>query len=123
MKKLAFIAIISILIFAGCKKNLEVMEPTPSPTQVTKMADMNVNADFAWNTEKNIQVDVKSNVKGVLYIKSKDGTVYHKAMMNYGDTYQTSIAVPTCETELEVLLANQSKTIPATSDWISVFFQ
>ena len=123
MKKLAFIAIISILIFAGCKKNLEVMEPTPSPTQVTKMADMNVNADFTWNTEKNIQVDVKSNVKGVLYIKSKDGTVYHKAMMNYGDTYQTSIAVPTCETELEVLLANQSKTIPATSDWISVFFQ
>ncbi|MBC8315450.1 MAG: hypothetical protein H8E51_08095 [Bacteroidetes bacterium] len=79
MKKLAIIFVASLLIFAGCKKKMEVMEPTPSPSQVTKMADMKVNADFVWNTEKNIQVDVKSNVKGVLYIKSKDGTIYHKA--------------------------------------------
>ncbi|MBL7139085.1 MAG: hypothetical protein ISS17_09955 [Bacteroidales bacterium] len=112
-----------LITFTGCKKNLEVMEPAPSPAQTTAMADMKVNSDFDWKTIKDLQVEIKSNTKAVLYIKSKEGTVYHKAMLNNGETYHTSIAVPTYEKELEILLAGQTRTIPVTNDWISVSFQ
>ena len=123
MKKLAILFVVSVLIFSSCKKDLKVMEPAPSPVQNTAMVDMKVTADFDWKTMKDLQVEIQSNTKAVLYIKSKDGTVYHKAMMNYGETYLTKITVPTHEKELEVFLAGQSRIIPVTNDRISVSFQ
>lgn len=111
-----------LITFTGCKKDLEVMEPSPSPVQTTAMEDMKVNSGFDWKTFKDIQVDISSNANAVLYIKSADGTVYHKAMMTNGANYQTTISVPTFESELTVVLAGQSRIIPLTSDWITVSF-
>ncbi|NQV01322.1 MAG: hypothetical protein HQ542_01645 [Bacteroidia bacterium] len=123
MKKLSIVFVMSVLIFSACKKDLEVMEPAPAPVQTTAMADMNVDSDFDWKTIKDLQVEIKSNARAVLYIMSREGTVYHKAMMKNGETYQTSIAVPTYEAELEIVLAGQTRIIPVTKDWISVSFQ
>ncbi len=123
MKKLAIVFVASLFIFAGCKKDLEVMEPTPSPAMVTKMADMKVNADFDWKTIKAVQVNVLSNAKAVLYIKSKNGTVYNKGMAMHGKTYQANIAVPTHVNELEIVLGGQVRTVPITTDRISVSYQ
>ncbi len=115
---------VMVIFFTGCQKDLEMMEPSPSPVQAsTATTDMQVNADFDWKTMKDLQVEVKSNTKAVLYIKSKTGSIYHKAMVNYGETYHTSFAVPTYEKELEILLAGQSKTIPIANDGITVSFQ
>jgi len=112
-----------LITFTGCKKDLEVMEPSPSPAMTNGMADIKVNADFEWNTMKDLQLDIISNATAVLYVKSKTGVVYHKAMTNNGSTYQTTITVPTYEKELEVVLAGQSRLIPITNDRISVSFQ
>lgn len=114
---------IALTFFTSCKKDLQMMEPSPSPVQTTTMTDLKANADFDWNTMKDLQLEIKSNVKAVLYIKSKTGTVYHKAMMSAGEIYQSSVTVPTYETEIEVLLAGQSRVIPITNDWIRVSFQ
>lgn len=119
------IALVTMLVFfSSCQKDLEMMEPSPSPLQTaTTMSDMQVNADFDWKTMKDLQIEVKSNTKAVLYIKSKTGTIYHKAFVNYGESYNTTFAVPTYEKELEILLAGQSRTVSVSNDWISVSFQ
>lgn len=123
IQKLAFVLLaVGLISLAGCKKDLEMMEPAPSPGMTTSMKDMKVNTDFDWKTTTAYQVAISSNAKAVLYIKSKEGTVYHKAMVNNGETYNTSITVPSYERELEILLAGQSRTVSLTNGGISVSF-
>ena len=111
-----------LITFTGCKKDLEMMEPASAPTQATTMENMKVNPGFDWKTFQNVQVDIKSNAKAVVYIQSDKGTVYHKAMTNTGETYQTAISVPTYEKEVKVLLAGQTKTVPIANNRISASF-
>ena len=122
MKKLTILFVVSVLVFSACKKNLEVKDPNPSPMETTAMADLKLNADFDWKTTRDFQIEVTSNTRAVLYIKSKEGTVYHKAMVISGEMYKTSITIPSFEKELEFRIAGHSRVIPVTTDRISVSF-
>ena len=122
MKKLSIVFVVSILIFSGCKKNLEVMEPMPAPAQVTEMSDMEVSADFDWKTVKTAEVSILSNANSVLYIKSADGSVYHKAFITSGTIYKTEITLPSYEQEVKLELAGQHASVPVEFGKINHMF-
>ncbi|MBC8315446.1 MAG: hypothetical protein ISR57_05495 [Bacteroidales bacterium] len=122
MKKLAIVFVASLLIFAGCKKNLEVMEPTPSPAQVTEMANMQVNPEFDWKTVKTVQVSILSNANAVLYIKASDGSAYYKALIPSGKIYYVEITIPSHAKDVTLELAGQHATVPVENGKINYMF-
>lgn len=122
MKKVALYLTVISLSFTACKKDLEMVEPEPSPNQVTAMEDLKATPEFDWKTTKEIQIEVKANMKAVLYIKSASGTVYHKSMLTTGETFHSAITIPSLENELEIVLGGQSKLIPVTDPQVTVSF-
>jgi len=113
---------VMLIYFSSCKKDLQVMEPTPSPVQVTAMADMEVNEDFDWKTVKTVQVEILPNANAVLYIKASDGSVYHKALIRSGRTYFAEITLPSYATEVTIELAGQKRIVPVNEGRVVASF-
>ncbi|MBC8315448.1 MAG: LruC domain-containing protein [Bacteroidetes bacterium] len=101
MKKLVIVFVALLLIFAGCKKNLEVMEPTPSPAQLIKMSDLVVNAGFDWKLFKTLDVTIilpnqEANPEKLRIKSATSDKIYFSGYPEDGsNTVRTKVTLPT----------------------------
>ncbi|MCX6282625.1 MAG: hypothetical protein NTW31_00065 [Bacteroidetes bacterium] len=68
------------------------------------MSDLKVSSDFNWKTTQNIDLELTSPSKASLVIKSASGVIFHKALLQGGETYKTSITIPNYMKELNIVV-------------------
>jgi len=121
MKKIMLILIIITFAVTACKKKFETIDINEQNNSKT-MSDLNINPDFNWKTIKDINVDICCAANDVVYIKSIEGDVYHKAFLSSKENYNTKITIPTYATEVILAQGGTSTTIPITGNKISYTF-
>ena len=112
MKKTALLLIVIVFSLTACQKNWEQIEENQS-NEISSMSDLVVSSDFNWKTTKDVLVNLTGlDMNEVIYIKSLDGDIYHKALVNSGDSYSTKITIPTYASEVNMMYKGVLTNIP-----------
>ncbi|MCD4773539.1 MAG: hypothetical protein K8R41_09185 [Bacteroidales bacterium] len=124
MKKTILLLIVIIFALTSCQKDWDqIVEDNQTNEEITSMSEMVVNSDFNWKTTKDIIVNFTGfDINEVIYIKSLDGDIYHKAFFNLGDNYSTKITIPTYALEINVMYKGASTNIPISGNEINYKF-
>lgn len=122
MKQLTILFFLALLAFTACKKDMNI-EPQTSETEVNSLSDIKVNDDFDWKTVQHVQVEILSNANAVLYIKSTNGDVLHKAFIGSGKVYATDVTIPSYETGINAELAGQHETGTIENGQVRITFE
>lgn len=121
MKKTILLLIVIVFSLTACQKNWEQIEENQS-NEISSMSDLVVSSDFNWKTTKDILVNLTGlDMNGVIYIKSLDGDIYHKAFTNSGD-YSTKITIPTYVSEVNMMYKGVLTNIPISGNEITYKF-
>ncbi len=121
MKKIILILVIITFAFTACKKSFETIDINEQSNSKT-MSDLNINPDFNWKTVKDVNVDICCAANDVVYIKSIEGDVYHKAFLSSKENYFTKITLPTYVSVVILAQGGTNTTIPITGNKISYTF-
>lgn len=121
MKKTILLLIVIVFSLTACQKNWEQIEENQS-NEISSMSDLVVSSDFNWKTTKDVLVNLTGlDMNGVIYIKSLDGDIYHKAFTNSGD-YSTKITIPTYVSEVNMMYKGVLTNIPISGNEITYKF-
>ena len=122
MKKTILLLIVIVFSLTACQKNWEQIEENQS-NEISSMSDLVVSSDFNWKTTKDVLVNLTGlDMNGVIYIKSLDGDIYHKASVNSGDSYSTKITIPTSVSEVNMMYKGVLTNIPISGNEITYKF-
>jgi len=122
MKKVLMLIVLGVVLFAGCRKDLDMDNTPDDPGNIDNMSEMVVNPQFDWQTVQDVAVDVLSNANAVLYVKSTEGLVYHKSKVPSGAWYRANISIPADKTKVVLVLAGQEQTINITNGQVVASF-
>ena len=121
MKKVALYFVAIIFFITACYK-WDQIEENQANGEATSISNMVINSDFNWKTIKNIAVSLKSNSSNIVYIKSIEGNVYHKAFLSSTENYVTKISLPTYVSEVILEQSGTIITFSITEDKINYTF-
>ena len=121
MKKIILILVIITFAVTACKKNFETIDINEQNNSKT-MSDLNINPNFNWKTVKDVNVDICCAANDVVYIKSIEGDVYHKAFLSSKENYFTKITLPCYTSEVILAQGGTSTTIPIKENKITYTF-
>jgi len=89
--------LILIIIFSitACQKDWDqIIED--NQVEMSSMSDMVISSEFDWKTTKDIEINLSGlNEYELIYVKSIDGDIFHKGVVNLGGNYMTTITIPT----------------------------
>jgi hypothetical protein len=133
MKKISFLLFIGLIfILASCSKSPEVSETipsggtsvTPPPSEGVKtINDMTVSSSFDWKTYKNVNFSLAGESDGIIEVVSTNGTIYQKAYLAKGKTFDLNVAIPTYESSVKLKYSGQEKAVDISTGNVSYAFQ
>ena len=110
---LLFIA--TIVVTTSCKK--ETTDPvTPDPETLDEMV---FPSEFNWKTYKDITVSVTGYATSFLEVKSSEGAVYQKIVLQKNTPYSGNVTVPSYETEVHLVYMGQDVVFELSNGTIS----
>ena len=117
--KISLLSLILIFLFIGCKKEEINTSETPKPTSMT---DLQSSSTFSWQNIKKIKVKIQGSHLMTTTIKSTNGDIYFKGMVNPATKVETTIAIPSTVNEVIVNYGPFSKTITILNNTIDCTF-
>jgi hypothetical protein len=111
IRKMFLVLIVLMVSQTGCKKEMDIAAPEGDAVNVSSMNQLKVAADFNWKTTKDIGVIITSGTRGAVVIKSAEGAIYEKAILLPGESYNSTITIPTFEQEITVVFNGKSQII------------
>ncbi len=133
MKKLGFLILVGIVfILASCSKAPEVNDNptvvTDNPTSTTDndvktMNDLEVSPSFDWKTYRDVSFSVQGTDNSILEVVSSNGTVYQKAYLSKGQSFDIKVAIPTYENSVKLKYKGQEKTVDISTGSVNHSFQ
>ena len=102
--KLGFTLLIITIIMLSCRKDIYDVTPDQSSPKIKSMSELKASSDFNWKTTQNVDLELTAAVKSSMIIKSSTGVVFHKALLQAGESYKTSITIPNYLKELSFVL-------------------
>ncbi len=120
----SLICILSVaLLFGACQKPDIINDEVEAPeTEITEMNDLQIDKDFDWKTTKDVSVKVEGKLAAAVLIKGADGNVYQKAMLTPGQTYETTITVPSYVDEIVFASNGMSVPTPISNNLVEYTF-
>ena len=116
-KHLIFIVALG-LFFASCKKDRQPVEEILPQS----MENMEVPADFNWKTTTDYQFEVRSALDGLLIFTNGNGTTYHTANLNAGETYEVKLTLPAYLQSIQLKQIGRIKEVSLASGLLNVDF-
>jgi hypothetical protein len=119
MKKLLIILSVLVIGFSSCKKDLDVVKPeTPA-----SMSDLKVSSDFDWKTTRQVNLELKGFINGMVEVLSPKGTVYQRVRLFGQQTCQIKLTVPAYETNVRLQYMGQSVDLKLDSGTLHYEFK
>lgn len=112
----SFLSAMLILVFTGCRKDLEDVKPMEQEQKVETMGQLKVSDNFDWNTTRDIDLVLTSPKQATVVIQSASGEVYEKALLIPGETYTSVLSVPSYEKELTLLFDGKKTVVQVTGN-------
>ncbi len=112
----SFLSAMLILVFTGCRKDLEDVKPMEQEQKVETMGQLKVSDNFDWNTTRDIDLLLTSPKQATVVIQSASGEVYEKALLIPGETYTSVLSVPSYEKELTLLFDGKKTVVQVTGN-------
>jgi len=112
----SFLSAMLILVFTGCRKDLEDVKPMEQEQKVETMGQLKVSDNFDWNTTRDIDLLLTSPKQATVVIQSASGEVYEKALLIPGETYTSVLSVPSYEKELTLLFDGKKIVVQVTGN-------
>lgn len=112
-----------LMLIAGCKKELTLVNPEDDPT-IENPLELEVSNSFDWKTTRGITLEVTGLplpviIRNTLQVKSTDEVkVYLKNQLFMDQNYTLKITVPAYEKELLITYGSIRKVVDATPDVI-----
>jgi len=116
MNRIILLLFITIIVATtSCKK--DTIDPvTPEPETFDEIV---FPSDFDWKTYKDITVSVTGYATSILEIKSAEGVVYQKLVLQKNTSYSGEITVPAYETEVNLVYMGQEVSFELSRGSIS----
>jgi hypothetical protein len=112
----SFLSAMLILVFTGCRKDLEDVKPMEQEQKVETMGQLKVSDNFDWNTTRDIDLVLTSPKQATVVIQSASGDVYEKALLIPGETYTSVLSVPSYEKELTMLFDGKKTVVQVSGN-------
>ena len=121
ISKIFLIAIIGVVIFSSCRK--EMVQPTLTDSKKPQnMSELVASPSFDWKTTKDYQITLTGNYNEVVTIKSANGIVFHKGFMKSGAAYKIGITIPASEKSVHFIYHGQDVVCALNQTIISYSF-
>ncbi len=121
MKKIILFAAAIVLIITSCKINPR--EDNPSPSVDPTIEDLTVTNDFDWKTTSDYLLTLKGNYNNIVEVLSDDETVYQRAFLKAGVSYEMKLTVPSYEESVTLKYMGKIAKLDLTSDNLSYEFE
>jgi len=112
LKSILTIMAIVLLVSTGCQKDWETFEPEND----VPLSEISIDSDFDWKTTKDAVITFAGSDSGVIYIKSEDGEIYHKAYLTSGNEYTAKITVPSYILNVIISFKANNETLSLVRD-------
>ena len=93
--KCIFLAVILLMIFAGCSLTDENQE-------AVDIKNLQIADDFNFETERWINVELHALYTGTFYLKNMEGNILYKGTIDQNDGFVQKIKLPTSITEVKI---------------------
>ena len=120
-KRIFLLAIIIASFVTSCYKDDDEVNPSDD-TIPQSMEELDVSQNFDWKTTKDIEIQLKGSVNDVVKVKSSKGEYYLKAFLQSGDTYKSTITIPTYENEVTLVYGGTNYQVPIVDNEITYRF-